>query len=134
MTFFYCELTSTEREVCWVRAGHDPALLYDSDTDQFDELKGHGLALGVDYTFEYDEFNCILAPGQIVLIGTDGIWEMHNEAGEMFGKDRVKEIIRNNISATAKEIIAAITDALNKFRGSKQPEDDITMVVIKVQR
>jgi sigma-B regulation protein RsbU (phosphoserine phosphatase) len=134
MTFFYCELTSTERKVCWVRAGHDPALLYDSDTGQFDELKGHGLALGVDYTFEYDEFHRILAPGQIVLIGTDGIWEMHNEAGEMFGKDRVKEIIRNNISATAKEIIAAITDALNKFRGNKQPEDDITMVVIKVQR
>jgi len=134
MTFFYCELTSSERKACWVRAGHDPALLYDSDTGQFDELKGHGLALGVDYTFEYDEFHRILAPGQIVLIGTDGIWEMHNEAGEMFGKDRVKEIIRNNISAASKEIIAAITNALNKFRGSKQPEDDITMVVIKVQR
>ena len=69
-----------------------------------------------------------------MLIGTDGIWEMHNEAGEMFGKDRVKEIIQNNISVSAKEIIAAITDALNKFRDSKQPEDDITMVVIKVQR
>jgi sigma-B regulation protein RsbU (phosphoserine phosphatase) len=134
MTFFYCELTWTERKVCWVRAGHDPALLYDSHTGEFDELKGHGLALGVDYTFEYDEFHRTLAPGQTVLIGTDGIWEMHNEVGEMFGKDRVKEIIRNNISATAKEIIAAITDALNKFRGSKQPEDDITMVVIKVQR
>ena len=134
MTFFYCELTWTERKVCWVRAGHDPALLYDSHTGEFDELKGHGLALGVDYTFEYDEFYRTLAPGQTVLIGTDGIWEMHNEVGEMFGKDRVKEIIRNNISATAKEIIEAITDALNKFRGSKQPEDDITMVVIKVQR
>jgi sigma-B regulation protein RsbU (phosphoserine phosphatase) len=134
MTFFYCELTWTERKVCWVRAGHDPALLYDSHTGEFDELKGHGLALGVDYTFEYDEFHRTLAPGQTVLIGTDGIWEMHNEVGEMFGKDRVKEIIRNNISATAKEIIEAITDALNKFRGSKQPEDDITMVVIKVQR
>jgi len=134
MTFFYCELTSTERKVCWVRAGHDPALLYDPDTGQFDELKGHGLALGVDYTFEYDEFNRTLSPGQIVLIGTDGIWEMHNEAGEMFGKDRVKEIIQTNTSLTAKEIIAAISDSLNRFRGNRQPEDDVTMVVIKVQR
>ena len=92
------------------------------------------MALGVDYTFEYDEFNRTLAPGQIVLIGTDGIWEMHNEAGEMFGKNRVKDIIRSNTSATAKEIIALITDALDRFRGIKQPEDDITMVVIKVQR
>jgi len=134
MTFFYCELTWTEKKVCWVRAGHDPALLYDSNTGEFDELKGHGLALGVDYTFEYDEFDRTLAPGQIVLIGTDGIWEMHNEGGERFGKDRLKEIIRMNASSTAKEIIAAIYDALNRFRGNKQPEDDITMVVFKVQR
>jgi sigma-B regulation protein RsbU (phosphoserine phosphatase) len=88
----------------------------------------------VDYTFEYDEFDRTLAPGQIVLIGTDGIWEMHNEGGERFGKDRLKEIIRMNASSTAKEIIAAIYDALNRFRGNKQPEDDITMVVFKVQR
>jgi serine phosphatase RsbU (regulator of sigma subunit) len=39
-----------------------------------------------------------------------------------------------NASSNAKAIIAAIYDALNKFRGTKQPEDDITMVVIKVQR
>jgi sigma-B regulation protein RsbU (phosphoserine phosphatase) len=134
MTFFYCELTSMERQVCWVRAGHDPALLYDSNTGEFDELKGYGLALGVDYTFEYDAFNRTLVPGQIVLIGTDGIWEMHNEAGDMFGKERVKEIIRSNTTATAKEIIGLITRALNRFRGTKQPEDDVTMVVIKVSR
>jgi len=134
MTFFYCELTWTQRKVCWVRAGHDPALLYDSNTGEFDELKGHGLALGVDYTFEYEEFDRTLAPGQIVLIGTDGIWEMHDESGELFGKDRLKEIIRSNASSTAKEIIAAIYDGLSKYRGTKQPEDDITMVVIKVLR
>jgi len=134
MTFFYCELSLSERKVCWVRAGHDPALLYDSDTGEFNELKGYGLALGVDYTFEYEEFYRTLAPGQIVLIGTDGIWEMHNEAGEIFGKDRLKKIVQTNASSTAKELIAAIYDALNRYRGAKQPEDDITMVVIKVQR
>ena len=59
---------------------------------------------------------------------------MHNESGEIFGKNRLKDIIQTNASATAKEIIAAIYDALNRFRGTKQPEDDITMVVIKIQR
>ena len=49
-------------------------------------------------------------------------------------KDRLKEIIQMNASSTAKEIITSIYDALNEFRGAKQPEDDITMVVIKVQR
>ena len=132
MTFFYCELTALDRKVRWIRAGHDPALIYDPDTDGFDELRGHGLAFGLDYTFEYTQFQRTLNANQIILIGTDGIWEMHNEAEEMFGKQRLREIIQSNRSATAKEITAAITDALELFRGSKQPEDDVTMVVIKV--
>jgi serine phosphatase RsbU (regulator of sigma subunit) len=51
----------------------------------------------------------------------------------MYGKERLKEIIRTNYSATAKEIVTMITDNLKIFRGSKQPEDDVTMVVIKVK-
>jgi sigma-B regulation protein RsbU (phosphoserine phosphatase) len=105
MTFFYCELTASDREVRWVRAGHDPALIYDPETDEFDELKGHGLAFGLDYTFEYEEFQRTLTPKQIILIGTDGIWEMRNDADEMFGKERLMEIIRSNSSATAKEMV-----------------------------
>jgi sigma-B regulation protein RsbU (phosphoserine phosphatase) len=132
MTFFYCELTTSDREVRWIRAGHDPALLYDPDTDEFDELKGDGLAFGLDYTFEYAQFQRTLAPSQIILIGTDGIWEMQNEAGEMFGKERLREIIRRNRSATAKELTEAVAEALQVFRDSKQQEDDVTMVVVKV--
>jgi len=132
MTFFYCELTPGDRDIGWIRAGHDPALTYDPDTDRFDVLKGDGMAVGVDYSFEYEEFQRTLTAGQVVLIGTDGIWEMRNEAGEMYGKERLKEIIRTNYTVTAKEIITMITDNLKIFRGSKQPEDDVTMVVIKV--
>jgi sigma-B regulation protein RsbU (phosphoserine phosphatase) len=133
MTFFYCELTPAARDVSWIRAGHDPALIYDPGTDTFDVLKGDGLAVGVDYTFEYEEFQRTLTANQVILIGTDGIWEMFNEAGEMFGRERLKKIIRTNHSATAKEIITIITDALEDFRGSKPSEDDVTMVVIKLK-
>ncbi|MBW2513325.1 MAG: SpoIIE family protein phosphatase [Deltaproteobacteria bacterium] len=133
MTFFYCELAPSVREVCWIRAGHDPALIYNPDTDTFDVLKGHGLAVGVDYNFEYEEFQRTLAAGQVILIGTDGIWEMRNEADEMFGKERLKNIIRENYSKTAKKIMGIISDTLKEFRGCKQPEDDVTMVVIKVK-
>jgi sigma-B regulation protein RsbU (phosphoserine phosphatase) len=133
MTFFYCELNEMSREICWVRAGHDPALIYSQESDEFDELKGKGLALGLDYTFEYEESQRLLNLNQVILIGTDGIWEMRNDQGEMFGKDRLKEIIRDNSSATAKTMLAVIYDTLEKFRGSAQLEDDVTMVVIKVE-
>ena len=133
MTFFYCELSEGSHEICWVRAGHDPALIYSQESDEFDELKGKGLALGLDYTFEYEESQRLLNLNQLILIGTDGIWEMRNDQGEMFGKDRLKEIIRDNSSATAKGMLAVIYDTLGKFRGSAQLEDDVTMVVIKVE-
>ena len=133
MTFFYCELTEREAEILWVRAGHDPALLYDPYTDVFDELKGQGLALGLDTSFEYDSFHRRIDPGQVIMIGTDGIWEMHNQAGEMFGKKALKEIIRNNHTASARKIVDTVTETLKQFRGDEAPEDDITLVVIKVE-
>ena len=133
MTFFYCELTEREAEILWVRAGHEPALLYDPYTDVFDELKGQGLALGLDTSFEYDSFHRRIDPGQVIMIGTDGIWEMHNQAGEMFGKKALKEIIRNNHTASARKIVDTVTETLKQFRGDEAPEDDITLVVIKVE-
>jgi sigma-B regulation protein RsbU (phosphoserine phosphatase) len=134
MTFFYCELKERESEILWVRAGHDPALLYDPSTDVFDELKGQGLALGLDISFEYDSFHRRIEPGQVIMIGTDGIWEMHNQAGEMFGKKALMEIIRNNHTASARKIVDTVTEALKQFRGDEAPEDDITLVVIKMER
>jgi sigma-B regulation protein RsbU (phosphoserine phosphatase) len=131
MTFFYCEIKAGAREVRWVRAGHDPALLYDPRRDRFDELKGRGMALGLDDGFEYEEYRRSLQPDQIILIGTDGIWEMRSNSGVMFGKQRLKAKIREHREATARELITAITDALNDFRGQTPPEDDVTMVVIK---
>ena len=132
MTFFYCELTGNGPEVRWVRAGHDPALLYDPATEVFDELRGQGMALGLDNTFEYESFHRRLESGQVIMIGTDGIWEMHNRAGEMFGKEALMEIIRNNHTASARQIVNRVSGALEGFRGDEAQEDDFTMVVIKV--
>jgi len=132
MTFFYCELTAREMNVRWVRAGHDPALVYDPFRDAFDELRGKGLALGLDESFEYDSFYRRMEPGQIIMIGTDGIWELRNQANEIFGKKALMEIIRKNQTTSARQIVNTVIEALELFRGDKTPEDDITLVVIKV--
>jgi len=134
MTFFFCELKEHGNEVRWVRAGHEPALVYDPSTDTFDELKGQGMALGLDSSFEHDSFQRRIVTGQVIMIGTDGIWEMHNKAGEMFGKEMLMEIIRKNHKASARQIVDTVTAALEQFRGDEAPEDDITLVVIKVDR
>ncbi len=55
-----------------------------------------------------------LTRGQIIVFGTDGIWEAHNARGEIFGKESLFETIREYAAKSAKEIVAAIIDSLNR--------------------
>jgi len=133
MTLFYLSIDPEKKRLDWVRAGHDPALVYDPAGDEFEELKGSGMALGVSEGFDYEENHRNgLTNGQIIAVGTDGIWEAVNRAGEMFGKERLRNIIRSNADADAAQILNAVYDQLNEFTLGRKTEDDITLVIIKV--
>ena len=132
MTLFYAEFDPGEPAVHWVRAGHDPAMVYDPGPDEFPRLSGQGLALGLDQDYAYTQYQRPLSPGQVILIGTDGIWEARNSRGEMFGKEAVLEIIKARAAAPARTIMEAVLDDLQTFRGQEGRQDDVTMVVIKV--
>ena len=87
MTLFYGLFDPKAGSVRWVRAGHDPAIFYDPSGALFEELEGKGLALGVLEPAEFEACERPLRPGNIVIIGTDGIWEARNPDGDMFGKE-----------------------------------------------
>ena len=134
MTLLYLNIDQAKQGLRWVRAGHNPGILYDPATDEFEELQGAGIALGVDKDWYYEESEKVgLTAGQIIFLGTDGIWETLNSGGEMFGKRRLHEIIRRKAQCTATTIQTAVIDALGEFRGESDQEDDITMVVIRVK-
>lgn len=133
MTLFYMSIDPGGKELGWVRAGHDPAILFDAHSGEFEELKGAGVALGVETDIRYREYRKKnLHEGQIIAIGTDGVWEACNRDGEMFGRQRYKEVIRKNAEKSAEQILNAVYDELNLFTVGKRPEDDVTLVVIKV--
>jgi sigma-B regulation protein RsbU (phosphoserine phosphatase) len=133
MTLFYMTIDLEKNHIDWVRAGHDPAIIYDPARDEFEELKGGGVALGVNEVFDYEE-NCRrdLTNGQIIAIGTDGIWEAVNRKGEMFGKARFRNIIRKFADAAAGDILNAVYSELNQYTRGQRSEDDITLVVVKI--
>ena len=133
MTLFLCEIHGQNNTIRWVNAGHDPALIYDVDDGGFNELSGNALPLGVSEKAAYEEYRQKLVPGQIILIGTDGIWETQNGQGHMFGKKRYRDIIRAHAQMPAKEILMAVIADLDKFCHPFQKEDDVTLVVIKVK-
>ena len=132
ITLFYSEIDIKEKSFRWVHAGHEPAMLYDPGEDSFDALGGEGLPLGVMADWVYEESKKQLYSGQIILIGTDGIKETHNEHNELFGAERFNRVIRGHFRKPAKEIIKEMFDALQSFRFPIERKDDETLVVIKV--
>ncbi len=132
MTLFYLTINDDRSRIEWVRAGHEPAWLYDPDQDSFEELKGAGLALGIDEKYLYrSNRKTGLKKGQVIMVGTDGIWEGRNKAGEMFGKRRLQEIIRRNAASSAETILTAVFKEQARFSQGTRTEDDITLVIIK---
>jgi len=135
MTLFYMTIDLKNDRIEWVRAGHDPALLYDPVRDEFEELKGDGIALGVDDKFQYEIYHKTgVADCQVIAVGTDGIWEARNKNGEMFGKERFRSIIRRSANAGADEILNAVYTELSEFLNGRKTDDDITLVIIKVNK
>lgn len=132
MTLFFMVVDPERQRIRWVRAGHEPAVVYDPSKDRFDELKGRGIALGVDPEFPYEENEYRdLAPGQIIAIGTDGIWEARNPDGEMFGKARMLNIIRKERHRGAEAILSGVYQELDRFMDGNRSEDDMTLVIAK---
>lgn len=132
MSLFYLEIEPEGNSLAWVRAGHDPALLYDQGTDEFIELGGAGLTMGVEGEWAFHESQRPdFHPGQFVVLGSDGIWETRSPHGEMFGKERFKNVLRQCATKKAKEMVAAVLVALDGFRGESPVEDDVTLVIIK---
>ena len=132
MTMFYGEIDIKEKMIRWVKAGHEPAILYTPGTDSHEMLAGEGLPLGVMEDAEYKEYQKQINPGQIILIGTDGIKEAVNANGEMFGNKRLLTVIRDYADKSATEILDKAFESLNNFRHPLEPDDDETLVVIKV--
>lgn len=132
VTFFYLEVDRRRNSIGWIRAGHEPAIVYQPASGRFSDLRSQGVALGVDaeVTFLYHELP-VPETAQVILIGSDGAWEVENEAGEQLGRERLKEILAANGDQGAEAILQAMVQEINDFRGRKRPHDDITLVVVK---
>jgi phosphoserine phosphatase RsbU/P len=132
MTLAFLLYDKPANTIRWVNAGHDPALLYDPDTDTFSELTAEGIPLGIIKDWQYEESSGpTLTTGQLLVIGTDGIWEQRNDQDDMFGKQRLRQIIRNNARKSSREIADAVVAAVHTHRASIPQSDDITLVVIR---
>ncbi len=134
MTLFLGALNPEQWTLDWISAGQAPLYLYRTGEHEghIEELESSGIPLGIigESTYAIEpaiKFN----PGDILLVGTDGIWETHNYAGEMFGTHRVRQILQQSANLSTKDIADRIFSELDMFRGDRTVDDDLTLVLIK---
>ena len=134
MTMLLLAVDAERKEMRWASAGHDAPFVYDRLEDRFYELNGSNLSLGLEKGANYEEhlFSAVKS-GQIYLAATDGLWEAFNKNEEMFGKDRVRSLIRRFADLPAAEICDRINAELSKFLKDTAPDDDVTFVIVKVK-
>jgi sigma-B regulation protein RsbU (phosphoserine phosphatase) len=133
MTMLLMTVDAKRKEMCWATAGHDTPIVYDPATDHFSEFNGSGMSLGLVKGVVYEEHLFTdIQPGQVIMALTDGLWEAFNRDGEMFGKDRVRNLVRRFANLSAAEMSERINAELSLFLGAKSPDDDLTFVIVKV--
>ena len=129
-----------EKDVCKVEmanAGHPNPIFYSSEDGICDEIKSgsnvdHHGAIGLDFiTVSFPQISFKMAENDILLFYTDGLTESRNTENEMFGKERVKKIIRSSYAKDSQSIMKDIIDEFNEFTKGVKRDDDITIVVLK---
>ena len=132
VTLFYGILDHTSHTFTYVNAGHNPPIVFHSHNCTFSELSATGIAMGVITDAEYTAQEIPLVLGDVVVLYTDGITEAMNVREEMFGEERLYDVIRQLKGLSAEEILAKILTTVKEFTGDYPQSDDITLMVVRV--
>lgn len=125
-------LRAHQRGVEYVSAGHNDLMVYRAANDRVEAIASESTILGFLPRPEYQARQVQLAPGDCILLFTDGITEATNAAGEMFGDDRLAALFAQLAPGrTARGILQALVHELYAFRGGQVGSDDVTAVVIR---
>ncbi|MCP5063763.1 MAG: SpoIIE family protein phosphatase [Ignavibacteriae bacterium] len=116
------------------RAGHTPTLKYSKGAIEY--LQPNGMGVGLDFSHLFKstlkEVELQLEKDDIYMFSSDGVNEAMNNSNEMYGDERLEEIFKNTSNSNSKKIVDSTIMSLKEFRGSKEPNDDITIVVLKI--
>ncbi len=136
ITMLYLVYNTRTRELRFARAGHERPLLKRAGSGEPEALDSSGIAIGLADTEIFDgaikDVSVQLAPGDIVVVYTDGITEALDEKNQEWGADSLLKTIDTESSGGVDVLIRAIRDRLAQHVGAQQQYDDITLLAIEV--
>jgi sigma-B regulation protein RsbU (phosphoserine phosphatase) len=131
ITFLYCIYDSVEQKFLISNAGHCYPLYYDSLTKTITQLDTSGFVLGVFPDIDYETICLDFKPNDILILATDGVFDVKGPGKTMWGDDNFIEVIKKNADKAPYEIIASVLNEINSFRNNEKQFDDMAMIVIK---
>ena len=131
ITMMHSKYNKENKTLYYSNAGHNPLVVYRASTDSIELHTVKGVAIGFLEEYKYRQGEIQLNKGDIVIFYTDGITEAENSNKEMFGLERLKEVIYNNKNKSPKELRKVILESINRFRKDYEQTDDLTFVILK---
>jgi serine phosphatase RsbU (regulator of sigma subunit) len=132
VTFVAAIIGPESSQVELLSAGHAPLFLYWLKHDRFDKMEAQGLPLGISPDFLSEPPQALqFAPGDLLVLTTDGFFEWANASEELFGSTRLEDSIRASREKSSADIISTLYQDVLRFAGGTSQKDDLTAIVIK---
>ena len=130
VTTFYGIYNPEDGSLVYANGGHNPPLLARANGESELLPMTNGVALGLVPDLDYAEASAELAPGDSVVLYTDGVTEAENSDSEEFGMDRFREVVAANGGTDAVKLNDAVVSAVHEFAGDAPQFDDITSLTL----
>jgi phosphoserine phosphatase RsbU/P len=131
VTLLLAEINAQRRTLRYVNCGHNPALLFHSETGKVTLLNSSCVPIGISSRENCELASVGLTTGDILVFYTDGITEAQNDAGEEFGTERLTAILQNGLSLSAEGLMTTIFTRATDFCSQIGFTDDVTILVVK---
>jgi serine phosphatase RsbU (regulator of sigma subunit) len=131
VTLFYAEVSPDHAGLTYVGCGHNPPFWYRADRGEIVELEPTGSVLAVNDDVQYKAKRIETGRGDVILLFTDGFTEAFNEQQELFGDDRLKDVLKRHAQESPQRILDAVQRELDAFVGAAPQSDDRTIVIAK---
>jgi len=131
VTLFFGILDLNSRNFTYTNAGHNPSYFVKVDDDPKPLEEIHGIPLGIFSGKQYAQCTIHLDKGDFILIYTDGVTDSRNEKKEMFGNDRLVELLLSNKKNSTKTIVDNVFKTTAMFGGDAEQYDDTTVMALK---
>jgi serine phosphatase RsbU (regulator of sigma subunit) len=137
ITLFYVLIDVTSNMITYACAGHNPGFLLDPEKGALIQIKPKGIPLGIhlfderQFTMKMEEQTKRFGSGDMLFLYTDGITEAMNSRRELFGEERLVNVLKGNGMINPASIKASLRKELDSFTGKAAQSDDITFVIVQ---